>query len=130
MENDLQVKYDSLCYTTFLNIRHLTKDADRIVLKGVDWKNLEHRFVVHIVNACYNILGTRDVAMDAGPLTRSTIARACRSFGKVRKIKKEDTFFVDVPELLEFMRGTACELCGAEFTFGDIYNEYYSGKDE
>ena len=129
MENDLQVKYDSLCSTTFLNIRHLTKDADRIVLKGVDWKNLEHRFVVHIVNACYNILGTRDVAIDAGPLTRSTIAHECRSFGKVRKIKKDETIFVDVPELLEFMRGTACELCGTEFTFGDIYNEYYSGKE-
>ena len=130
MENDLQVKYDSLCYTTFLNIRHLTKDADRIALKGVDWKNLEHRFVVHIVNACYNILGARDVVMDAGPLTRSTIARACRSFGKVRKIREDETIFVDVPELLEFMRGTACELCGTEFTFGDIYNEYYSGKEE
>jgi hypothetical protein len=130
MENDLQVKYDSLCYTTFLNIRHLTKDADRIALKGVDWKNLEHRFVVHIVNACYNILGARDVVMDAGPLTRSTIARACRSFGKVRKIREDDTVFVDVPELLEFMRGAACELCGTEFTFGNIYNEYYSGKEE
>lgn len=129
MENDLQVKYDSLCYTTFLNIRHLTKNADRIALKGVDWKNLEHRFVVHIVNACYNILGTRDVVMDAGPLTRNTIARECRSFGKIRKIREDDIKIVDVPELLEFMRGTACELCGTEFTFGDIYNEYYSGKE-
>ena len=130
MENDLQVKYDSLCYATFLNIRHLTDGADRIALKGVDWKNMEHRFVVHIVNACYNILGARDVVMDAGPLTRSTISRACRSFGKIRKILPTDEKCVNVPELLEFMRGSACELCGTEFTFGDIYNEYYSGKEE
>ena len=130
MENDLQVKYDSLCYATFLNIRHLTKDESRIVLKNVDWKNMEHRFIIHIINACYSLLGEKDVAIDVGPLVRKSISRVCRSFGKVKKILPTDEKFVDVPELLEYMRGTACELCGTEFTFGDIYKEYYSGKEE
>lgn len=129
MEKDLQVKYDSLCYITFLNIARLTKNADRIVLKNVDWKNMEHKFVVHVINSCYNILGDRDVVMDAGPLTRRAISRECRAFGKIRKVKPDEEKFVNVEELLEFMRGYACELCGVNFTFGDIYNAYYSGKD-
>jgi hypothetical protein len=129
MENDLQTKYDSLCYATFINIKHLTSGADRIVLRNVDWNNLEHKYVVHIINACYNILGARPVVSDAGPLTRNSISRECDMFGKVRKARPEETQCVDVPELLEFMRGPACNLCGAEFTFGDIYNEYYSGKE-
>ena len=44
MENDLFVKYDSLCYTTFLNIRHLTADANRIVLKNVDWNKFDQKW--------------------------------------------------------------------------------------
>lgn len=129
MGNDLRTKYDSLCYITYLNIRHLTKDAERIVLKSVDWNNKEHKFLIHIVNACYNILGAKDVAIDVGPFTRGTIGRECRAVGKIRKIKKEENVFVSVPEIIEFMREYACELCGAEFTFGDIYDEYYSGKE-
>jgi hypothetical protein len=129
MENDLQVKYDSLCYATFLNVRHLTQDADRIVLEHVDWKNLEHRFVVHLIHACYGILGDREIAMDVNAFTRSIISRSCPTFGKIKKINESDTKKINVPELIEFMRGSACELCGVDFTFGDIYNTYYNVKD-
>ena len=129
MENDLQVKYDSLCYAAFLNIKHLTKDAKRIVLKNVDWNNFEHKFIIHIVHACIDILGNREVAIDVGPMTRNTIRRACPALGRIRKVQKEENIFVNVPDVLEYMRGPACELCGIEFTFGDIYDAYYSGKD-
>lgn len=129
MENDLQVKYDSICYITFANIRTLTKEAKRICLKGFDWKNKEHKFVVHVINACSGILGNKEVAMDVGPLTRNTIARECIALGRIRKILPSETIFVNVPELLDMMREYACELCGAEFNFGIIYDEYYSGKE-
>ena len=129
MENDLFVKYDSLCYTTFLNIRHLTTDANRIVLRNVDWNNEEHKFVIHIINACYSILGEKEVAIDVGPFTRNAISRECKALGKIRKPNSDEDKSVDVPELLEFMRGAANELCGIVFTFGDIYNAYYSGKE-
>lgn len=127
---DLRLEYDSLCYATMINVKTLTSGANRIVLKNVEWSNLEHKFVIHVINACYNILGSRDVAIDVGPLTRGTIARECCSFGKVRKVQKDEPIFVNVPEMLEFMRGHACQICGDDFTFGDIYKEYYSGKEE
>ena len=32
-------------------------------------------------------------------------------------------------DMLEFMRGYACELVGPEFRFGDIYDAYYAKKE-
>ena len=129
MENDLQVKYDSICYITFKNIAHLTKNVDRIVLKHFDWHNGEHKFVLSIINACYGLLDNKDVAIDAGPMTRSIIAKSYPNFGKIKKVTKADEIFVDVPELLDKMRDYACDLCGDLFSFWDIYDEYYSGTD-
>ena len=130
MENDLQVKYDSICYITFKNIAHLTDGANRIVLRNFDWHNNEHKFVIAIVNACYGLLDNRKVAVDEGPLARGSIARKFPAFGRVGKPRKDEDKFVDVPEMLEFMRGYANELCGIVFTFGNIYDAYYSGKED
>ena len=129
MEHDLQTKYDSLCYATFMNIQHLTKGASRMVFRNVDWNNPEHKFVIHIANACYSILGDRQVAIDLGPLTRGAIRRACPSFGRIGKPREDEQIFVNVPEMLDFMRESAVAICGNDFTFGDIYDAYYSGKE-
>ena len=67
--------------------------------------------------------------MDANSIERQSISRECRAFSKVRKMNNKSEKYVDIPELLEYMRGTACDVCGEDFTFGDIYDEYYSGKD-
>jgi hypothetical protein len=129
MENDLQVNYDALCYIAFKNIHFLTDGANRIVLRNFDWNNTEHKFVVAIISACYSLLDNRKIAIDVGPLTRGAIARRFPAFGRIGKPREDETKFVDVPELLEKMRGYANELCGEQFIFGDIYNAYYSGKE-
>jgi hypothetical protein len=48
----------------------------------------------------------------------------------ISKAEKDEEGVVDIPEMLEFMRGPAKELCGEDFTFGDIYREYYTKKGE
>ena len=48
MENDLQVKYDSLCYATYLNVQEKTKGAEDIVLKNFHYDNKEHKFVLFL----------------------------------------------------------------------------------
>lgn len=129
MENDLHVIYDSFCYATFANIRHLTKDSKRIVLKNFDWEDEDHKFIIAVINACYGLFEGKEVAIDANPLVRKAIAKQFESIGKVKKAQRSDTTFVDVEELLEFMYPTAIELCGLVFTFSDIYKEYYAGKE-
>jgi hypothetical protein len=82
-----------------------------------------------VTMACWNILGERRVAIDGNIFARIVLNKRYRSICTIEKAKKEEQKFVDVPEILEFMRGAACELCGTGFTFGDIYNAYYSGKE-
>lgn len=126
MENDIRVKYDSLCYATMLNLRTLTSGADRIVLRNFDAKNKEHLFVVAVAMACWGILGERPIAADCGFFARWKLSRRYKDVSKIYSAKKEEAIFVDVEELLDYMRGTACELCGDDFRFGDIYDAYYN----
>ena len=128
MENDLRVKYDSICYKTFLNVRYLTEGADCIVLKNFDYNDDEHRFVLAVVVACSSILGNRDLAIDINLFQRKLIAKKYPTIGKIKKVTGKENKVVDVPELLDFMRPSAMELCGEYFTFDDIYNEYYAER--
>lgn len=130
MENDLYVKYDSLCYSTFLNVRHLTNGVNYIYLKNFECDNKEHQFVIAIVNACYSILGEKELLVNAKMSQRHALEKKYKTIRRIRKPKGEPEKYVDVPEMLEYMRGAACDLCGVDFTFGDIYDAYYSGKEE
>lgn len=130
MENDIQVKYDSLCYATYANIQHKTKGAERIVFRNFDGKNKEHLFVLALAMACNGILGSRKVAIEGDTMVCLRLSRFYKQVGGIAMAKKTEKIFVDVPEMLEFMRPHAQELCGADFSFGDIYDAYYSGKDE
>ena len=129
MENDIRVKYDSICYKTFLNVRHLTEGADCIVLKNFDYGNQEHQFILAVTVACSSILGNRNLVIDTNVFYRKLIAKRYPTIGKIGKVTGKEKMVVDVPELLDFMRPSAVELCGECFTFGDIYKEYYSGKE-
>lgn len=129
MENDLQVKYDSLCYATFLNIKHLTEKADRIAFRNFDYSNDEHKFILSVTMACWNILGERDVAVDGNIFHRRSIAYKYRKICKVGKTTN-DEIAVDIDNLLSYMTPPAKEMCGEDFTFADIYREYYDRKDK
>lgn len=129
MENDLQVKYDSLCYATFMNIKHLTEGAKRIVFKNFDAKNKEHLFALSVATACWSILGERDIAINANFFDCLKLARRYKKICKIHYANGNDEQFIDTVEMLNFMRPTGIDLCGEDFTFGDIYDEYYSGKE-
>ena len=127
---DLRLEYDSLCYATMLNVKTLTSGADRMVFRNFDYQNKEHLFVMSVTIACWNILGEKEIAIDGNIFARIALNKKYHKTYKIEKAKKDETVFVDVPEMLEFMRGHACKLCGDTFTFGDIYDAYYSGKEE
>lgn len=131
MRSDMEVNYDALCYATMLNIKTKTSGAKRIVFRNFDWQDKEHKFVMAVTMACWNILGEREVAIDGSILNRAKVAWQYRKQSKVKKAKNDELIFVDVLELLEFMRPHAENICGEGFYFGDIYDAYYSekGKD-
>jgi hypothetical protein len=126
MRDELQLKYDSLCYATMINIKTKTSGAKRIVFRNFHSENKEHLFVMAVTMACWNILGEREVAIDCGVIARAKLSKKYKSICSMKKALNDEQVYVDVPEMLEFMRKTACDLCGEEFTFGDIYDAYYA----
>ena len=127
MENNMQVKYDHLCYAIFANVRHLTGDADRISFKNFDAKSEEHLCVLCVTIACLGILNKEEIALDCDAWARRKLKKKYQSHCEICKLDEEDKNIIDVKDVLEFMRGPAHELCGEDFTFADIYKEYYKG---
>jgi hypothetical protein len=76
--------------------------------------------------ACWNILGEKEVAIDQNLFRRAKLNKKYKTIGKIAETKKDEMHVIDVVDLLEFMRGPACEAMGVEFTFGEIYDEYYA----
>ena len=126
---DLQIKYDSLCYYIFNAVRNLSHGAGSINLKNFDGRNEEHLLVLAVTDACAGVLGNKVVTID-GPM--GIRRRLAAKYKKSIKIKKNQGGYeqIDVPEILDGLRGWACEMCGLEFTFGDIYREYYCKEEQ
>ena len=130
MTDDLQMKYDSLCYATMMNIGSFSKGANKICLKEFDPKDDEHLLVLSVAVACSGILGERPIALDCHKKAIRGFAKKYKKTVKIIQADEDETIVVDVPKMLEFMRGPAKEMCGEDFTFGDIYREYYAEKGE
>lgn len=126
---DLQIKYDSLCYYIFNAVRNLSHGANSINLKNFDGRNEEHLLVLAVTDACAGVLGDKVVTID-GPM--GIRRRLAAKYKKSIKIKKNQGGYeqIDVPEILDGLRGWACEMCGLKFTFGDIYREYYCKEEQ
>lgn len=122
---DLQAKYDSLCYATFLNIKHVVKDSTRLNFKNVIRTNEEHLFVLSVANACRGILENREIGVDCDFGDRLKLSKILNC--PIKKINKnEEIIFIN--ELLDYIRPVAKELCGEDFSFGDIYHAFYERK--
>ena len=125
----LQNKYDELCGRAYVNIYTLTKDADEIGICCFDPKNKEHLFIYHVAKALGGVLG-KTVAVEAPRYIIWKLNRGIKTKeGKTQLLKTRSNENVIVPEqLLNYMREPARVMCGEDFNFGMIYDEFY-GKD-
>jgi hypothetical protein len=125
MTDDLQMKYDSLCYAIMKNVAIKSHGADRICFVNFNPRNDEHLCVLAVTAACAGILGDREVTLDCDMWSRRKLAKKYKKMLIIDKAEKDEEIVVDVVEMLDFMRAYAEELCGKDFTFGDIYREFY-----
>jgi hypothetical protein len=130
MTNELQIKYDQLCYATLANVKHLTGEADRVSFKNFDAQNEEHLCVLCVTIACLGILNREEIAIDCGRRARKKLRKKYQASCDICKLDEEDENVIDICDMLNYMRGPAKELCGEDFTFGDIYKEFYCEKGE
>jgi hypothetical protein len=122
---DLQVKYDSICYCIFNGLRNLSHGADCINLKNFDGRDEEHLLVIAIAAACAGVLGDKPIAIDGPMGIRRRLAAKYKKSITIIKNKGGDNQ-IDVPEFLDGLREYAMGLCGEWFYFGDIYDAYYN----
>lgn len=127
-EEDMHLKYDAICYNIFLGVATETKGAKRICFTDFDAKDKEHLAVLAVTAACNSLLGDRDVAIDCGFWSRLKLAKQYKKTLTIDAVKKSDSITLNTDGFLDNMRGWAEELCGEDFTFADIYREYYEER--
>ena len=127
-EEDIRVKYDAICYNIFLGVATETKGAKRICFGGFNAKDGEHLAVLAVTAACISLLGDRDIAVDCKAWSRLKLARQYKKTVTIDTIKESDSVVLDIDNFLDNMRSWAKELCGEDFTFADIYREYYEER--
>lgn len=130
MEYDIEVKYDSLCAAALTNIYTLTKEHNTISMKNFNWDNDEHKFIFCLILSCYGVLQEKIITIDDTIKHRNFLNKKYKGrFPKIEKTTSKMPYAFDVNELLEYMRKSACELCGDSFNFGEIYYKYYAEEN-
>ncbi len=135
--NDLFREYDGLIGLTLLNLYTISRENQAIRLYHFDRKNREHLYILRIA------LMARDVYGFSLEVEGSWWDIFClnwkirKGFGKIKRYKPitgvgEEWLYAEggtcVPELLDLMRPDGIRRIGEDFTFANIYNQYYEGS--
>ena len=130
-------EYDGLIGLTLLNLYTISRENKIIRLYHFDRKNTEHLYLLRIA------LMARDIYDFSLEVEGSWWDIFClnwklrKGFRKVKRYKHitgEDEEWLyakggtHVPELLDLMRSDGIERLGENFTFADIYHQYYEGS--
>ena len=128
---ELERRYNMICEAAIIKIYTKTQDIvdleDGVVpLKNLNFKNDEHKFIIATARALGGIKGCQ-VAIQTNPIRFWWENRKIKIEGsKFVKYKKEYNQYAADPEtILAELRDWAKELCGEDFTFADIYYEFY-----
>ena len=125
---EMEKNYNEICSAAMIKIYTRTKEINSTVipLSGFDRKNPEHLFVLGAARGLSGVLGSQ-VAVDVSEWHRKVMNKKIKVDGSklapYLKEYKENSANVDniLNELREWARGK----CGEEFTFADIYYEFY-----
>ena len=128
VDTDKLRKYDEICGAAFVNLFTLSKNSDTIAFREFNPKNKEHLFVLGVAKSLAGSSGKK-VALDVNKFQLWKLNRGIDKDCRLILVDgKEAIYSIDPDELLAFMRPKAVEACGEDFTFADIYNEYYNRK--
>ena len=124
---DLLRKYDEICAAAYVNLFTLFKYSDDIVFRNFDPKNEEHLFVLGVAKGLAGATN-RKVYLDISRFQLWKLNRGIDKDCRMFRAKHYNCNSIDPDFLLKFMRDKAVEACGSDFTFADIYKEFYERK--
>lgn len=127
IEDKLRI-YDEICGAAFVNLFTLSKESETIDFRFFDPTNEEHLFLLGVAKGLAGSLGKK-VALDVNKFQLWKLNRGIDKDCRIIQLDKTQTASTIHPDMvLDFMRPKAVEACGEDFTFADIYNQYYNRK--
>lgn len=130
LQLELERKYNEICQAAMVKIYRRTifsNDSEIIPIKGINLKDAEHLFILSTAKAIGGVFSAQ-VALKVPAWRRWRLNRKIKIKGsKYLPYKEEyDEYAIDPKEILAELREWAEELVGPDFTFDDIYYEFYA----
>ena len=120
--------YDEICGAAFVNLFTLSKDSETIAFRFFDPKDEEHLFLLGVAKGLAGSLGKK-VSLDVNKFQLWKLNRGIDKDCRMISLNKtEENSAIHPDTVLDFMRAKAVEACGEDFTFADIYQQYYKRK--
>lgn len=126
MEEKIFREYDGLIGLTMYNITALS-DERKIILENFDRKNKEHLYFLRIALMARDIYNMPLFIKTSWFNIFLLNWKMRKSFNRVLRAKKNEKG-INVQEVLDFMRQDGKQRIGENFSFVDIYNNYYEGS--
>lgn len=130
LQKQMELNYDAICYRVLVSLYRRAKPTQEngniIALKNFDFGNEEHLFVLAIARALSGVIEGQ-VSVKTNPIRFWYENSKIKVEGsKLVKYKKEfEKNAIEPDEVLTEFREMAENLCGEDFDFSDIYDEYY-----
>lgn len=126
--NPLIREYDGLIGLTCLNLYTIAKNTKTIRLYSFDRHNHEHLYLLRIALLARDLYDFNlEIESSWWDVLRLNW-KIRKGFNKIGRIKSQFEGGIQTTEMLNFMRPDGIERCGRNFSFADIYHEYYEGS--
>lgn len=120
--------YDEICGAAFVNLFSLSKESEAIAFSPFDPKNEDHLFFLGVAKGLAGSLGKK-VAVDVNKFQLWKLNRGIDKECRIVKLNMQpETITIDPNWLVGFMSPNAKQALGEQFTFGEIYRQYYAKK--
>ena len=127
IEDKLRV-YDEICGAAFVNLFSFSKESEVIAFSPFDPKNEDHLFFLGVAKGLAGSLGKK-VAVDVSKFQLWKLNRGIDKECRIIKLDMHpETITIDPNWLIKFMSPNAKKVLGEQFTFGEIYRQYYAKK--
>ena len=125
---DLLRNYDIICAAAFSTMLEVSKNSNMVSISHFNPKDEEHLFVLGVAKGLGGAT-RRPVCIDVNRFQLWKLNRGLNKNCRIQRMNgKEAIYSINPDLLLSGMRAKAEDLCGKDFSFGDIYNEYYNRK--
>lgn len=128
-DNNKQRAYDEICGATFVNLYTMSKTTNTIILAPFNPRNKEHMFILGVARGLASAKHMKVKLLVSKWQLRKLNRGVDKDSLHFEQADGNDIMFsIDPDRLLTYMRPAAEMSCGEDFTFGDIYDEFYSRK--